>query len=73
MQENELPEWAKRVQQERNELEEKKNRLLKFLVDPSVVQKVGALHFQLLDAQLDAMNAYLKILDARLMLEPFKP
>jgi len=68
MQEQALPEWAQRVQQERNELSEKAAKLLQFLARPNITQEIPPLQFQLLDAQLDAMNAYLKILDARLLL-----
>lgn len=68
MQEQALPEWAQRVQSEREALAELIERCQSFVSTPGVIDQVGPIQFQLLDAQLDAMNAYLKILDARLLL-----
>lgn len=68
MQEQALPEWAQRVQSEREALAELIERCQSFVSTPGAIDQVGPLQFQLLDAQLSAMNAYLKILDARLLL-----
>jgi hypothetical protein len=68
MQEQELPEWAQRVQQEREALAKLIARGQAFISTPGAIEQVGPIQFQLIDAQLDAMRAYLKILDARLLL-----
>lgn len=58
------PEWYINIKNERDELADRLDRLDRFLMDNE--EGEGVEHIDLLYAQAEVMNAYLRILDRRI-------